>query len=755
MDGGDGNDLITDDSGINTLIGGFGSDVIEVSGLANSILISHLYDPYSNLDTLAESDTLTGGNGDNLFYVGYNDTVVGGAGNNALDLNLKGASHGVTIDFRPLFDGGIIPNGSGTIAGIRSPNLVVTGTDYSDIIMMYSITPSIGEGAASRADGGSGDDLIFGGDGIDSLIGGLGVDNLHGGSGDDGLYSSTWDLSSGTFEQDVGLERDVLYGDSGNDAIFGGVGDSFFGGSGNDYLFANFSSATSELSFNYSQVSGDEGQVFWGGTVAQIEFISELHLPDFDNYISLAGQDPDLAESTTAGGSWVLGGNASDTLVGFDGKDTFLGRGGTDRLYGALGDDSLAGGDGNDLLDGAEGSDSLNGDAGDDVLKGGTGVDWLDGGTGQDTADFSDLASGITANLGSRVGGNATDGYDSLISIENVIGTSAQDIIEGSTLANKLSGGGGTDELRGSLGDDVLEGGLDADTLNGGAGFDYASYSASLSGLLVDLQFSSSQNTGEAAGDSYVSIEGLYGSSFGDNLRGDQNDNWLWGNGGADYLFGRAGNDVLIGSGDTDTLVGEDGSDTLYGNDGSDYLYGGAGPDSLNGGNGFDYALYSFAAASIIADLQFGSQNSGEAAGDGYTGIEGLVGSAFVDSLRGDSGGNYLWGAGGNDALYGRDGNDVLIGGAGNDQLIGGSGNDTFVFGTGDGRDTIYDVQGGNGTGDVIQLSTALGVNSYASLQAHASQVGADTIFTFDNNTSLTLLNTQQWSLAVDDFVFV
>ena len=152
---------------------------------------------------------------------------------------------------------------------------------------------------------------------------------------------------------------------------------------------------------------------------------------------------------------------------------------------------------------------------------------------------------------------------------------------------------------------------------------------------------------------------------------------------------GGSGSDVITGNVAANTLRGNGGSDKLYGLSGNDILIGGSGKDLLNGGGGKDAASYAVAKAAVTADLQSPSSNRGEAAGDTYVSIEGLVGSAHSDNLRGNGAANTIEGEGGNDTLYGRGGNDALHGGAGRDKLygqggkdllIGGSGADTFVF---------------------------------------------------------------------------
>ena len=245
-------------------------------------------------------------------------------------------------------------------------------------------------------------------------------------------------------------------------------------------------------------------------------------------------------------------------------------------------------------------------------------------------------------------------------------GTPGDDVLTGGNGEDGLYGLGGADTLDGGNGDDWLQGGDGADVLIGGGGtLDYAAYLSSLGAVLVDLALPVNNSGIDAVGDSYNGIEGLIGSQFGDLLRGNAGDN---------YIFGMAG---------SDSLYGRDGVDTLVGGDGGDYLHGGTGGDYLIGGDGFDQALYSYATGDIIVDLQHPSFNTGEAIGDSYSSIEGIAGSPFNDTLSGNSEDNYVWGGDGNDSLFGRAGNDTLIGGGGNDVLDGGEGRDLFVGGDG------------------------------------------------------------------------
>ena len=153
----------------------------------------------------------------------------------------------------------------------------------------------------------------------------------------------------------------------------------------------------------------------------------------------------------------------------------------------------------------------------------------------------------------------------------------------------------------------------------------------------------------------------------------------LDGAGGDDVLY------VLLGS---DTLLGGAGNDTLFGGGGGfDFLEGGAGADQLNGIFGVrSAAAYETATRGVTADLQTASNNAGDAAGDTYSFITDIAGSAFADALRGDTQANEITGGLGNDTVLGRDGNDTIFGGDGDDWLYGNEGADTLSGEGGDDR---------------------------------------------------------------------
>ncbi len=154
-------------------------------------------------------------------------------------------------------------------------------------------------------------------------------------------------------------------------------------------------------------------------------------------------------------------------------------------------------------------------------------------------------ARAVAASTSATLGSGALDLLLLGMANLNGAGNSAVNLLEGNRGANVLSGLGGADKLFGNAGNDVLTGGTGADQLNGGAGSDFADYSNAAAAVRASLA-SPAGNLGDAAGDTYVQIEGLRGSSFGDTLTGD---------GAANFINGRAGNDVLAGGLGNDTFI--------------------------------------------------------------------------------------------------------------------------------------------------------------------------------------------------------
>ncbi|WP_187371495.1 DUF2891 family protein [Methylobacterium oryzihabitans] len=313
--------------------------------------------------------------------------------------------------------------------------------------------------------------------------------------------------------------------------------------------------------------------------------------------------------------------------------------------------------------DGEAGNDLLNGGPGDDTLHGGGGEDVLDGG-----AD-DDLLFGEAGN-DRLIGGAGNDHARSGIGSDTMFGGEGKD---------RLDGEGGNDLVKGDTGDDELYGGDDDDSVLGGLGDDFGS--------------------GGRGNDTVL------GGVGNDLLFGDDDDDRVDGNEGDDRVYGGTGTDTVFGSAGNDRLFGEAGDDTLD---------GGAGADLLSGGDGLNTASYASALTGLTAELGNAAANTGDAAGDRYSRISGLIGSdqedslsgsAAADTVRGGAGNDTLSGLAGADQLFGEDGDDLLLGGAKSDVLDGGVGSDRLIGGAGydrltggAGADTFVLIVGDGGT---------------------------------------------------------
>jgi Ca2+-binding RTX toxin-like protein len=174
-------------------------------------------------------------------------------------------------------------------------------------------------------------------------------------------------------------------------------------------------------------------------------------------------------------------------------------------------------------------ANEIRGIGGDDVLFGGSAGDQIYGGEGNDDA----------------------------------FGRKGDDVLYGGLGVDTLLGEAGDDDLFGEDGNDDLRGGAGADGLDGGTGLDTANYGAATASVVAALD-GSLAGIGDAAGDSFVSVEFIRGANVGgpgDVLRGDGAANSLLGNAGNDRLESMAGSDKLMGGVGTDTLTGGLGND--------------------------------------------------------------------------------------------------------------------------------------------------------------------------------------------------
>jgi len=596
-----------------------------------------------------------------------------------------------------------------------------------------------GEGGDDDLNGRAGDDVVDGGDGSDTITGGRGNDYLYGGAGDDLYISSKKDWHD-TIEDTSGA---------------------------NDVISLVDTDLTTDI-----EIRAERYDLIMTNVVTGASVTVRNQLADGGAIESVVD---DNTNELTANDIETLVVSNDATLTGTGGNDTFLGGSSAQTIDGLEGDDFMDGGAGVDAFDGGDGYDTVGyGRASSAIV-----VDVTDDLVGTGDA-AGDTFAGIEAILGSRFADEITvsgqDAYgeagnDLIVSLSSLYGNyisggggsdtlvatdgdmyldagDGDDSVTGGSGNDLLEGDGGTDTLIGGDGNDYFVGGAGADILNGGDGYDTASYYTSEleTGLTIDLS-NTLNNTGDAEGDDFTSVEAVSGSSYDDVMTVG---------GPVTALFGYDGNDTLTGGANSETLDGGYGDDSLTGGEGDDVLDGFYGADTIDGGDGVDTLSYANHWDAVLVDLADSGNNAGDAAGDVLASIERVIATEYNDVLSASNSAVTFEGGFGDDTLVGGAAADTLVGGEDADLLTGGDDDDTFVFDMESGTDVIADFQihDGNVTGDLIEIRGRTGM-TFTQLMLSAEQVGSDTLIDLGENDTILLANVAWVDLTVQDFSIV
>jgi Ca2+-binding RTX toxin-like protein len=735
-----GQDIIDGGAGNDVIFGGGGSDLL-YGGSDNDVIYG---DDYKLSSQYAGDDHLDGGSGnDQLVGGGGADELIGGDGADRLEGDDLVADVAATWHGADRLEGG---RGDDNLYGGGGDDVLQggDGNDWlagEDQLTATSATTLTGN---DSLDGGIGNDTLVGGAGNDTLIGGGGADQLYAGTGNDVLIAS----GIGSV-LDSGAGRDLLQiadgsnitvnvtstsaADADDLMLGGGLTSTSVSVAMSGSLDPNAQTAT--LTFAGSatviRLSTSSATASLGNALNTLQFSDGVTWSAFDIRAKLHGSVSDGA----------------DTLVALNGIDDFLvGNKGDDKLYGGNGSDSLDGGDGEDWITGGYGNDTLIGGAAWDQLQGGEGNDVFIGGTGNDELhDFSTTSNDVYRY--SRGDGfdviNDLGGNDRLELGAGISEADVQLFQEGSILQMRLPDSGGH-----SIGNTLTSGAIDAqrfiETIRFASHVEW--------GVARIKQELLKGTTGADRIYGFETNDSIDGADGNDTIEGMSGDDTLSGSRGNDLLWDVRGNDQLLGGEGNDDLSGGEGNDLLIGGVGDDFLFGGVGNDAFRFGygDGADTIAAELSGSdriefdSSVLSASFSFQQTARALVLSYGATDKITISDVFDSLTGElyrsnvqaiqfadgvswsdvaieaevvrqaltsttgndtrhltANSDTLDAGDGNDTVYGMGAGDILSGGNGNDVLYGGIGNDTLRGGTGndvlEGEDGNDALQGGDG----------------------------------------------------------
>ena len=600
--GGDGNDTITVsrpiDNSVSTLVleGGAGDDVIFARGARNT-----------NGSALLTNAAITGGAGnDRITTAGLNGTVGSGDGDDVLDITsmwsgaISSGAGNDTVTYRGVFimGGGTTDLGSGDDV-LRLEFSAQTSTSEHRLTLGAGRDTVLVD-TASRADildfqpGEEGDRLdlsVFGThpfhvggprlsisqQGADVVISetqlgrffilrnvqaaDLSTYNL-------GVPTGFFDPQDRTFVGTAGEDHyisadgddslsggdgaDTLYGAGGNDVLAGGDGDDrLHGGSGNDIMYGGGADYMAGGTGDDSYVIDHPGDhvVEGPGQGRDVVYANIDYFLPADVHVEI------LSSGSLAGTHALnLAGNALDQLIyGNAGANALNGGGGLDTLIGLGGDDVYYVSDGRERIVEASGE-------GRDVVY---------------------ASVGYALNSGAHV---------EVLSTASLAGTEAIDLagnelrqeIYGNAGANRLNGGGGADVLVGFGGDDqyYIAGGGEIIVESSGQGRDVV-----YTGVTYALNAGAEVEVLSSISIASTATLYLVGNEHGQEVLGNNGNNYLDGGGGADTLIGYGAADTFgfttaLGGGNVDRIVDFEAGLDRIGLD--DAIFAGIGAGSFN-----------------------------------------------------------------------------------------------------------------------------------------------------------------------------
>jgi serralysin len=276
--------------------------------------------------------------------------------------------------------------------------------------------------------------------------------------------------------------------------------------------------------------------------------VNESHYFNLNNIFTYAGDDIIKLNVVGSGGgnNYVQAGAGNDTVTNaFEGWNTIYLGSGNDTYDG----NGFSRGRMHDAVYGGSGKDTFNvhtthsdyyGGSGDDTFNSIGLNNRFDGGDGRNTVSYmlqdSDPVlngQGVYVNLNRGVADTGNQRHERLFNIQDAVGTShadtldgsgqkndlygmsGNDVLNGQTSNDKLFGGNGNDDLYGGVGNDKLTGGLGKDLMWGNDGTDtfiFASLNDSVTGSNRDVIKDFSHSEGDR-----IDVSGIDAISGGNN----------------------------------------------------------------------------------------------------------------------------------------------------------------------------------------------------------------------------------------------